>query len=159
MLRNYGNLQIQIQMNGLFLDNSPSASDWNMDSIINIYVSDATTVTAEDIVAVQNTFDIAGVEITASGSGSLGLSEPYVSEAWGDYFYTDSATAVIDTSGYFGSALNLNDAESAQRAVENLSREISELAEQVDKLTQNMSKVSMAEDHYGRQIATQRHRP
>ena len=57
-------------------DNSPSASDWNMDSIINIYVSDATTVTAEDIVAVQNTFDIAGVEITASGSGSLDSPSP-----------------------------------------------------------------------------------
>jgi hypothetical protein len=131
-------------------DDSPGASDW---AGFHIYVGDPTTVTAEEIVAAQDTFDLFNFEITASGSGGLGLSELIVSEDWGDYFYTDSATAVIDTSGYFGSALNLNDAESAQRAVENLSREISELAEQVDKLSQNMSKVSLAEEHYGRQIA------
>ena len=66
---------------------------------------------------------------------------------------TIGASSYFTTSGNYGGALNLNDAESAQRAFENMTREISDLAEQVDKLTQNMSQVNLAHESSGRQLA------
>ncbi len=136
-------------------DDAPIVTDWNGN--LQIYIGDPSTITAEDIIAVKDEFDLANFDITLSGSGSLDLPpepiETVVDNGWADFFYREGATAVFTTSGHYGEALNLNDADSAQRAFENISREISELAGQVDKLTQNMSKVSLAEDHVGRQIA------
>jgi len=132
-------------------DDAPIVTDWSGN--LQIYIGDPTTITAEDIIAVKDEFDLANFDITVSGSGSLDLPSEPIKTGWADFFYEEGATAVFTTSGHYGEALNLNDADSAQRAFENISREISELAGQVDKLTQNMSKVSLAEDHVGRQIA------
>ena len=132
-------------------NDAPIVTDWSGN--LQIYIGDPTTITAEDIIAVKDEFDLANFDITVSGSGTLDLPSKPIKTGWADFFYEEGATAVFTTSGHYGEALNLNDADSAQRAVENLSREISELAEQVDKLSQNMSKVNLAEEHYGRQIA------
>jgi len=74
---------------------------------------------------------------SASGSGTLGITKG----------------SSYEVEGHYGQAVAFSNAEGAQRVFENMTREIYGLAQQVDQLTQNMSKVTMSNDHVGRQIA------
>ncbi len=121
---------------------------------LTVYVNNATSTTVSSIGTAITNFsgsvdNTSGITFTTSGNGNLGLS----GSASGD-FYEDGATAMFtSTTGYHGEPLSIADAESAQRAFENMAREISDLGGQVDQLAQNMSKINMSDDHVSRQLA------
>ena len=140
--------KVEFDVGGLHLE-SESAGTFKLDIIrdtslsvvtvkefgftIQIKVPDYSTQ-VEDIVKEVNNY---GGRFSASGSGSLGIN----------------SRKIESNTGYYGKAISFTNAEDAQRAFENMTREISDLAEQVDQLAQNMSKVNMSADHVNRQIA------
>jgi hypothetical protein len=134
-----GGLHLEAESAGTFkLDiiRDPSLSEVTVKEsgfTIQIKVPDYSTP-VEDIVTKVNDY---GGRFSASGSGSLGIN----------------SRKIESNTGYYGKAISFSNAEEAQRAFENMTREISDLAEQVDQLAQNMSKVNMSADHVNRQIA------
>jgi archaellum component FlaG (FlaF/FlaG flagellin family) len=140
--------KVEFDVGGLHLE-SESAGTFKLDIIrdtsltevtvkefgftIQIQVPDYST-SVVDIVEKVNDY---GGRFSASGSGSLGIN----------------SRKIESNTGYYGKAISFSNAEEAQRAFENMTREISDLTEQVDQLAQNMSKVNMSADHVNRQIA------
>jgi len=133
-----------------------SSSDWN--TIVLGEATNAFVNGKELIIQAVNLSTVSVDDVVSAINGKItGFSAENRSSS-GDGFLDTSATTIgassyFTTSGNYGGALNLDDAESAQRAFENMTREISDLAEQVDKLTQNMSQVNLAYESSGRQLA------